>query len=117
MMTYCSGISVNRVAGSCGLGLLPCWRLAAPVLPVDLLLLGEEAEGGHMPVQKGFGALGQVGFDEAPIRVGQVKAEERDGLPDTCDHRDRLAEVDLGVTRGWTRGTNTSRVRACCSRT
>src|SRR5215212_10917417 len=57
-----------------------------------------------MPVEKGFGALGWVGFDEAGIRVGQVEAEEVDGLPDTPDDRDRLAEVDLGVTRGMDEG-------------
>src|SRR3954447_21598262 len=57
-----------------------------------------------MPVEKGFGALGRVGFDEARIRVGQVEAEEVDGLPDPADHRDRLAEVDLGVTRGMDEG-------------
>ena len=27
-----------------------------------------------------------------------------DGLPDPADHRDRLAEVDLGVTRGMDEG-------------
>src|SRR4051794_14124976 len=57
-----------------------------------------------MPVQKGFGALGGVGFDKARIGVGQVEAEEVDSLPAPADHRDRLAEVDLGVTRGMDEG-------------
>src|SRR3954453_6808705 len=42
----------------------------------------KEAEGGNNPVEKGLGALGRVGFDKAGIRLGQVKAEEVDGLPD-----------------------------------
>src|SRR4051812_16442169 len=37
-----SDIPADLVAGSGWLGLVPCWRLAAPVLPVDLLLLGED---------------------------------------------------------------------------
>src|SRR4051812_8470126 len=49
----CSDIFVNRVPGS-WLGLLPCGQLAAAVLPVNLLLLGDN---------------GLDGFDEAQIRL------------------------------------------------
>jgi hypothetical protein len=57
----------------------------------------EEAEGGDVPVQESFGALGRVGSDETRIRVGQVEAEEVDGLPHTPDHRNCLTKVDLGM--------------------
>jgi hypothetical protein len=50
-------------------------------------------------VEEGLEPLGRVGLDEARIRVRQVEAEEVDLLPDTPDHRHRLAEIDLGVAR------------------
>ena len=50
-----------------------------------------------MAVEEGLDPLGRVGLDEAGIRVRQVEAEEVDLLPDTPDHRHRLAKVRLGV--------------------
>ena len=50
-----------------------------------------------MPVEEGLGALGRVGPDEAGVRVRQVEAEQVHLAPLAADHRDSLAEVDLGV--------------------
>ncbi len=50
-----------------------------------------------MALEEGLDPLRRVGLDEARIRVRQVKAEKVDLLPDTTDHRHRLAEVDLGM--------------------
>ena len=52
-----------------------------------------------MPVEKGLGPLGRVGLEETGIRVWQVEAEEVDLLPNAADHRHRLAEIGLGMTR------------------
>src|SRR4051812_20632744 len=73
MMTYCSGISVNRIAGSCGLGLLPCWRLAPPVLPVDLLLLGEDGLDGFDKAQIGL-VLVHVAVSARPVHIEPLLA-------------------------------------------
>ena len=74
-----------------------CDRQPGIVVQDRLRHAAEKGEGGIVPVQKGLGALGRVGFDEAGIRVGQVEAEEVDRLPDAADHRHCLAEVGLGM--------------------
>ena len=50
-----------------------------------------------MAVEKGLDPLGWVRFDEAGIRVRQIETEKMDLLPDTADHRYRLAKISLGV--------------------
>jgi hypothetical protein len=57
----------------------------------------QEGEGRVVAVEEGLDPLGRVGLDEAGVRVRQVEAEEMDLLPDTPDHRHRLAEVRLGM--------------------
>ena len=57
----------------------------------------QEGERRVVAVEEGLEPLGRVGLDEAGVRVRQVEAEEVDLLPDAPDHRERLAEVDLGV--------------------
>ena len=59
----------------------------------------QEGEGRIVAVEESLDPLRRVGLDEAGIRVRQVEAEEVDLLPDTTDHRHRLAEVDLGVAK------------------
>lgn len=59
----------------------------------------EEGAGGIMAIKKGLGPLGRVGFDEAGVRVRQIKAENVDLAPLAADHCHRFAEVDLGMTR------------------
>ena len=59
----------------------------------------KEAEGRDVPVQERLRRLARIGLHEAGVRLRQVQAEEVNLLPHPADHRDRLAEVHLSVTR------------------
>ena len=68
----------------------------------------QEGEGRDMAFQEGLGGLGRIGLDEAAVAVGQVN-DEAVGLPfHSPDDHQGLAEVALGVPRGWDNGTNIS---------
>ena len=72
-----------------------------------------------MPIQEGFGGLGDLGglsLDEAAVAVGQVE-DEAMGLPlhAADDHQSRRSRTGRGPG-GWDSGTNISRVRRRCSR-
>jgi hypothetical protein len=60
----------------------------------------EVGERRRVSVEKGFAALGRIGFEEAGIRVRQVQAEDVNDLTHAPNHRDRLAEVGLGLAGG-----------------
>ena len=52
---------------------------------------------GDMPVQKGFGRLGRVGFDEDGIRMRQVQTEVVNPCLDAAQIDVGFAEIDLGT--------------------
>jgi hypothetical protein len=52
-----------------------------------------------MAVKKGFRRLRGIGLHERSIRVRNVHEEHMDLLPHAADHRDRLAEIDLRMSR------------------
>jgi hypothetical protein len=74
-----------------------CYRQLGVVVENRLGHAAEKGEGRVVAVEKGLDPLGRVRLDEAGIRVRPVEAEEMDLLPDTCDHRHRLAKVGLGM--------------------
>ena len=52
-----------------------------------------------MPIQKGFGIFGRVGFDKATIRVWQVKTEIMKSLKLATNIAIGFTKINLGMTR------------------
>ena len=57
-----------------------------------------------MPLQKGFGRLGRVGFDEDGIRVRQIQAEVMNPRLDATQKDVGFAEIHLGTARRMRQG-------------
>ena len=64
----------------------------------------QKGERRHVPVQKGLGGLPGISLGEAAVAVGQVQDEVMHLALQAGDHRQRFAEVALGVARSVGQG-------------